>query len=479
MNRREFLRQSGVALGSLALLRSSQYAEAVVTERPDVLFIAIEDISPVMGCYGNPVVRTPNIDAFASRGVRFDSTQCQFPVCNPSRASMLSGLRPRTNGVMGNATDWNERLKPGTTMPEYFRSNGYETATVGKIFHRGNSGRVYDSTARWSRIIPENADLPRRSMKRKIPPQYLYDHLVKEEREKSYHTRAWHWGPLACDDIDTSDGRIAEQAVRVLSKPRQEGDKPLFFAVGFHKTHLPLRAPEKYFDMYPPEEMPLPDYPKDDLDDVPKRYSLQNHKAFTDKKRREAIAAFYACTTFIDTQVGKVLDALKQSGRDKNTIVVIWGDHGFHLGQHMLWQKMTLFEESCRVPLIIYAPEVTKPGGVCNRPTESIDLYPTLAELCDLDTPEDLEAISMVPLLRDPGHSWKKAAFTYHGSGVSIRTQRWRYNEWRSPEKAELYDHESDPKEIKNLAGDPKYISTVRELSALIKSGWQAALPVK
>jgi len=477
MNRREFLRQTGLALGSLAFLGTSQYA-AAIPRRSDVLFIAIEDISPVMGCYGHPIVKTPNIDAFAAQGVRFDSNQCQYPVCNPSRSSMLSGLRPRTNGVTGNAIDWNDHLKPGTTMPEYFRSNGYETAKVGKIFHRGNAGRIYDEKARWDRIIQENANLPRRNIKRKIPARYLYDHLTKEERAKNYHTRAWYWGPLACDDIDTSDGRIAEQAVRVLSKPRRESDKPLFLAVGFHKTHLPLRAPEKYFDMYPPEKMSLPDYPEDDLEDCPKKYSLQNHKAFTDEERREAIAAFYACTTFVDAQAGRVLDALKQSGRDKDTIVVIWGDHGFHLGQHLLWQKMTLFEESCRVPLIINAPGVAKSGSVCSRPTETIDLYPTLTELCGLRVPEGLEAVSMVPLLSNPDRLWKKAAFTYHSSGVSIRTERWRYNEWGSPEKAELYDHENDSRETKNLAKDPKYASTVRELSTLLKSGWKAARPM-
>lgn len=440
----------------------------------DVLFIAVEDLKAVLSCYDNPVCRTPNIDALARSAVRFDNAQCQYPVCNPTRSSLLSGLRPPSTGVWGNATDWSEKLSLGTTLPEVFRAGGYETIRVGKMFHSGNGGRAFDDKPRWSRVIEERAGIPKPKLDKDAPPRVLFGHLSPEERRKDYEYRAWIWGPQGRDDLDCNDGAIAEQGVRVLSQ--KPGDKPLFLGLGFHRPHLPLHAPARYFAMYPPASIPLPRYPENDFEDMPKKYGLKVDQAMNDDLRREAIAAYYACVSYVDACVGRVMQALKSSGRDRNTIVIFWGDHGFHLGDHRLWSKMTLFEESCRVPFIISVPGVTKPA-VCRRAVECVDLFPTLADLCGLKPPANLEGISMAPLLRDPARPWKKGAFTYHVEGKSVRTERWRYTEWRGADRAELYDHETDPREIVNLARDPKHAATVAELSRLIKEDWRAALP--
>ncbi len=477
---KHFLILATLLLTPLATLPA---ADAKPHAQPDVLFIISEDLATCLSSYGNPVCKTPNLDALAASGLRFDNAQCMFPLCNPTRSSFLSGLYPRTTKVMGNSQDWNEYLKPGTTLPEYFRDKGYQTMRCGKIFHEGNGGRDFSDVARWDEILSEEMNALPAGRKGGGKAQaisrsetFLYDTMTVEQRNKDYQTRAWVWGPDGTEDTDLPDGRIAEQAIKVL---HEKQDKPLFLALGFHKSHLPLHAPKKYFDMYPPEKIPLPQYPENCLEGLPHSYSLQNHKAFTDEKRRQAIAAYYACTSYMDACVGKVLDALKETGRDRNTIVVFLGDHGFHMGEHLLWQKMTLFEESSRVPLIIRAPGVTPAGSISKRPVSQIDLFPTLADLCGLGLPSEKEGISMAPLLRDPSRAWKKGAFTCMDNGTSVRTERYRYNEWGGPEQAELYDHETDPKELRNLAKDPKYKDVVAELSALIKGGWKAALPAQ
>jgi len=387
----------------------------------------------------------------------------------------MSGRYPASTGVLGNAKDWREALGDIVTLPEYFAAHGYETLRCGKMFHGGNAGRKFDDKARWARVISASEGLPAVEHKRR-PLRALYEHMSREERQKEYTTRAWEWGPSGQDDLEMSDGRVAEQGVRVLS---QQHDRPLFLALGFHSPHLVLAAPDKYFDMYSLDEIRLPENPENDLDDVPRGYSLANHKQFTDEKRREAIRAYYATCSYVDACVGRVIKALEDSGRIDSAVVVFWGDHGFHLGEHFLWQKYTLFEESTRVPLIMRAPGVTRPGSVCTRPVELIDLYPTLSELAGLPIPAGLESISMVPLLRDPGRPWKKGAFTTLGPtrGNSIRTDRWRYTEWGGPGEAELYDHESDPGEFANLARVPEHAQTVAQLSKLLNGGWRAALP--
>jgi len=427
-----------------------------------------------LGCYADDVARTPHIDSIAARGVVFGNCACQYPVCNPSRSSLLSGRRPPTTGVWGNATDWNEHLPLGTSLPEHFRAAGYETVRCGKMFHGGNAGRIFDDTARWSRIISQNEGLKGHPYG-KPRVRYLYEGLTDEERKQSYPKRAWYWGPTGPDELGAGDGRIAEQGVRELAR---EHERPLFLALGFHKPHLPLLAPDRYFEMYPPEEMVIPDNPPDDRDDMPDpaKASLANHEQFTDDKRREAIGAYYACVSYVDAGIGRVLQALEESGRAENTVVIFWSDHGYHLGEHYLWQKNTLFEESARVPMIISAPGISQSGAVCRRPVELVDLFPTLFELCGLELPDGVEGTSLVPVLQDAARPWKRAGFTYRSrTHTSVRTERWRYTEYGSPDTAELYDHDADPREFTNLVGRPECADVVAELSGLIRDGWQAA----
>lgn len=477
MDRRDFLKKSGLftavaALGEVALPEKSYGRKLKADDGPDVLFIAIEDIAPLMGCYGHPIVKTPNIDALAKRGVLFNRAYCQVAVCNPSRASVSTGLRPQTTGVFNNSVDWRQRIPRGMlTLPEFFRDHGYETVICGKIHHHQRYFKDATKEAQqredgmWQkklRSASKRAALPPISPKAKRP-SWL--------KEDDYITRSLKWGPTGLTDTEQRDGAIAKA---VAAELKAKHDKPLYMAVGFHAPHYDLRAPDKYFQMYPPDKITLPKNPKNDLADVPHEYSTFNttdDKWLSEPEKRHAIAAYYACISYIDTCVGIVMDALKQTGRENNTIICLWGDHGMHLGEHFLWRKYTLFENAARVPFIIIAPGAAKAGALCNRPVELIDIYPTLADLCGLKVPNGLDGISMKSLLRDPSRPWKRAAFTSQNAGNnSLRTQRWRYTEWGGPENAELYDHENDPGEFKNLAKDPEHSAIVAELSKLLNT---------
>ncbi len=456
-------------------------AERPGAKRPDVLFIAIEDIAPYLGCYGHPVVKTPNMDALAARGVVFHNAHCQAPVCNPSRASIFTGLRPRTTGVHSNETDWRPLIPEGMrTLPEHFLDHGYETVKRGKMVHHESlfkephpDGQPRED-AFWNRKLrtsggtkitrePKRPSRPRpESMK---PTDYLVTSLA--------------WGPPGQTDAETWDGTIARAAAEELLR---EQDQPRFIAVGFHAPHYAMRAPDRYFDIYTPDVVELPDVPEDEMADLPnpnayRRQQVEN-SWLTEQERREVIAAYYCTIAHVDWCVGVVLDALRQSGRERDTIVCLWGDHGLHMGRNGLWRKATSFEGSTHVPFMIAAPGVTPQGAVCTRPAELIDMYPTLADLAGIGVPEGLEGISMGPVLEDPSREWKKAAFTSRGTwNVSLRTERYRYTEWGSPDRAELYDHETDPGEHTNLAGNPDHAEVQAELAELMAGGWRGALP--
>jgi len=279
-------------------------------------------------------------------------------------------------------------------------------------------------------------------------------------------------------DLDEKDGRVAEQGIRII-RSRKPVDKPMLLCLGFHATHLGFRAPDKYFELYPPEEIKLPRNPGADENGMPPPGIFNEHNPHTPEQWRQAIAAHYACLTFIDAQVGRVLQELEKSGRADKTIVVIWSDHGFMLGEHFLWRKGPLYDESTQVALLWRVPGLTKAGTVCRRPVESIDIFPTLFDLCGIPQPEGIEAISMKPLLTDPDRSWKKGALMWGGAGKSIVTKKWRYNEYlkRPDRPPELFDQEEDPGEFTNLAADPRYANVVAELSQLLHEGWWACLP--
>lgn len=484
MKRRDFLRSTGVLVGAAAwggavLGQNSYGRERSSGKMPDIVYISIEDIAPLMGCYGHPVVKTPNIDALAKRGVVFNNAYCQVAVCNPSRASVSTGLRPETLGVFGNSVDWRRRIPAGMlTLPEFFRDNGYETVICGKIHHHQRYFNDATDEAQeredrmWTKALRAKSKAP---TKPAIRPKAKRPDWLEEDH---YIARSLKWGPTGLADGQQRDGATARAVAAELRSPR---DKPLFMAVGFHSPHYDLRAPDEYFELYPPEKIALPKNPENDLADVPHEYSAFNttdDRWLSKAEKRQAIAAYYACISYVDACVGIITDALRETGKENETIVCLWGDHGMHLGEHLLFRKYTLFENAARVPLVIAAPGVARAGAVCKRMVELIDTYPTLADLAGLSVPKGLEGTSMRPVLQAPDRSWKKAAFTSQSArNHSLRTERWRYTEWGDPAHAELYDHDADPGEFNNLAEDPGHSAIVAELSRLLKAGWKAARP--
>jgi iduronate 2-sulfatase len=384
--------------------------------------------------------------------------------------------------VFDNSTPPRTTLGPLVFLPEQFRTHGYFTARVGKIAH----GAFEDAVA-WD--VAEDPGV-------RIREQAFKENEVARSNPSVVNSSpvvSWHRSDAP--DAEHVDGKSALRIVELL---RQHRDKPFFIGVGFHKPHLPWVAPRRYFEMFPAESVPLPQDPSDVRRQIPPLALITTRPdgaQLTEHLQREAIAAYTACTAFVDAQVGIVLRAIDELGLGNNTVIVLWGDHGWHLGDHGgLWGKLTVFEEAARVPLIVAAPGGTS-GAVSPRLVELVDLYPTLVELCGVPAPGGLERTSFAPLLRAPNRSWKKAAFTqvlrnaaetrhanhagvdHRVMGRSVRTERWRYTEWGRPEVAELYDHDHDPHELRNLASDPEHRQTVAELRHMLAAGWRAAEP--
>ena len=456
-------------LGILATcLLAAALQGAEPANRLNVLFIVSDDLNNDLGCYGNPVVKSPNIDRLAASGVRFDRAWCQYPVCNASRTSFLSGRRPDTTGIVDNSTPPRTHLKDAMMLPEHFRRNGYTTIKVGKIFH---TGAAFEDPRSWDTDIREEKEA-------KNPPASQI--LSKGEGIV-----------LNAKDEDTWDGFVARKAAALMEQAAHDG-KPFFVAAGFRRPHTPYIAPKKYFDLYPPEQItPRPEPPEHVklIPPIALTYNLGSER-LTEPRRRPVMSAYYASISFMDAQVGVLLDTLDRFKLRDRTIVVLLGDHGYHLGEHGgLWHKMTVFEEASRVPLIVAVPG--KKPAASSRLVELVDLFPTLVELCGLPKPEGLEGLSFVPLLDRPERPWKKAAFTVvsHAGkvkggaeldptklGRTIRTERWRYTEWFDG-SLELYDHDADPHEFANLANDTKHAATRTELKHQLVEGWKSALP--
>lgn len=457
---------------------------------PNVLFILVDDLNVDLGCYGNPIVKTPNIDRLAARGVRFDNAACNYPLCNPSRTSFLSGLRPDTSGVVGN----DQELKGVVWMPEYFGQNNYYTARVGKIEHGADSGQaMINWTSQEKPDRGGNAPLVLRdfweAQKAGKNPVWVQPRQIVEYR--ATNTR----------DEDESDGITARRVVEIMeerqklqaAQPNQA--QPWFIGAGLYRPHLPFVAPKKYFDMYPPEKIVLPKEtePVGDRDDIPPIALIGSERAKSDDEKRRTIAAYYACISFMDAQVGVILDGLDKSGQRDNTVVVFMGDHGFQLDEHAgrggnegVWRKSMLFRESVRTPLIVAAPPGVLPGAqagaTSTRLVEFVDIFPTLNDLAGLAPLPVLDGLSFKPLLTQPNRAWKSAAFTQvtrgRGMGRSVRNERYAYNEWGSPDVAELYDHQTDPKEYNNLAKNPAAAPVLAQMRALLQGGPNGALPV-
>lgn len=466
-----------LALASALFLASA--IPGVAETKPNVLFIAVDDLNDWVGCLGgHPQAKTPNIDRLAAEGVLFSNAHCAAPLCNPSRTALLFGKRPTTTGVVGNNDDWRTfaSLKGSESLPQFFRRNGYFTAAAGKIFHANHGGwrgaltreegAPYAGRSGFGQPEAWDERFPAKTIQLPMAPV-----LIDTHRNGINHH--WDWGPIDFKADVTEDGQISRWAVRQL---RAEHSQPFFLAVGIYRPHDPQYAPSEYFDEHPLASVELPTILPNDLEDIPavaKRYtrSANSYEAMIRKHNalQSATRGYLAAVTFADAMIGRVLDALRASPHAANTVVVLFSDHGYHIGEKEKYHKSTLWEESTRVPLIVVAPGVTAPGGVSRRAVSLIDLYPTLAELSGIEPPSDLDGESLVPLLRDPDGERNTAAVTSRqGQHHAIRTERWRYIRYADGSE-ELYDHATDSTEWKNLAGDKAHDETKRELAERLR----------
>lgn len=427
----------------------------------NVLFIAVDDLNTDISSYGHPLAKTPNFDRLAKRGVQFNRAYCQFPLCNPSRASLMTGLNPDVIKVYDLAKFFRKTIPDVITLPQLFKNNGYYSARVGKIYHYGVPNDIgtngMDDSLSWvQRVNPIGRDKTEENkITNLLPNRGLGSTLAY----------------LAADgtDEEQTDGKVATEAIKLM---QQNKDKPFFLAVGFFRPHSPYVAPKKYFEMYPLEKITLTNEPADDLKDIPDAafFTKPPNWGLDEAKRKEAIRAYYAAITFMDAQVGRVLDALDNLKLGDNTIIVLWSDHGYNLGQHGQWMKQSLFENSARVPFMISVPQGVK-GKTSGRTVELVDIYPTLAQLCNLPVSKTLSGKSLVPLLKNPDAAWSRPALTQVQRqklmGRSIRTERWRYTEWDENGKAgsELYDEQNDPGEITNLYNNTAYEKVQTDLA--------------
>ncbi len=452
----------------LFVLVSLSGVSQAADKRPNVLLLMSDDLAATLACYGHLQTKTPNLDALAKRGVLFNRAYCQFPHCNPSRSSMMTGMRPHTTRVTNNEDNLYTNIPNVLTLPHHFRNNGYATARCGKIFHLGvpTGLESMDDPQAWDFGTPFKSELP-------YPPKQ--ESVVKV---KSGKKQGLSWQEIPGSDDQLVDGVLAKTAIEWLGK--RDKDKPFFLAVGFHRPHLPLVAPAKYFDLYPFESITLPEAPADDEADIPAParngavpgYALNA----TPEQRRAAIRAYLACVSYVDAQAGRLLDAIKQMGLDDNTIIIFTSDHGWHLGEHGLWHKRSLFEESARVPFIMHTPDMKTGGQRSDSLIELLDVFPTLCDLCGVPAPKQLEGQSLRPLLNNTTASIHDYAFTQARRGKdaefwgrTIRTARWRCTEWDEGKNGlEFYDHDADPYEYTNLANDPQHAATLKELRQVL-----------
>lgn len=478
---------TNVIIGTLLLFGSLCNAQSKPeANRPNILFIAVDDLRPKLGCYGDTDAITPNIDRLAERGVLFENAYCQQAVCAPSRASLMSGRRPDKTKVWNLSTHFREALPDVVTLPQYFKQHGYHTQSVGKIYHDPASAQ---DPVSWS--VPAKL-----AVTGTAGPKYVLDSNINQKGS---------WKAAATENADVPDsayvdGKVSKAAVAILQKIKA---KPFFLAVGFRRPHLPFSAPKKYWSMYDRELLQLPVNPTSP-EGTPKiaLHKSKELRGYTDipksgeiseQKIRELLHGYYASTTYVDAQIGKLLNTLEALDLMKNTIIVLWSDHGYHLGEHDLWSKTTNFELDTRVPLIISTPRHKGKPMRTNALVELVDIYPTLTDIAGLPEPEGVEGSSMNPLLTDPELKWKKAVFSqfprpwfYKNQpevmGYSVRTRDYRYTQWQDfttgeVKYEELYDHRNDPGETMNVVEKEAYSHQVKNLSQILKQGWEKARP--
>ena len=497
------LRQFLTFLLLLAILSPTVRA---ADQRRNVLFIISDDLNNFLRCYGDSMAKTPNIDRLAARGVRFDRAYCAFPLCGPSRNSILTGLYPNSTGIQANSLIFRQTIPNQLSMSQAFRQQGYFAARIGKLYHYnvpksiGTNG--HDDPGSWElELNPAGVDRLEE-----------HPHITSLVPNQFGGTLSWYASPKS--DEHHTDAIMAKDADWVLERCARDKQRPFFLAVGFFRPHTPYVAPQRpWFDMYDVNAMPVVEGVEADRADIPEAglgSQKKEQNTMTDEQRRQARQAYYASISFMDAQVGRVIESLDRHGLAENTVIVFTSDHGYHMGEHGLWQKMSLFEESARVPMLIVAPGAGNVGGVVSAPVSQVDLFPTLAELCGITPPSNLQGQSLVPMLKDnaqTGRGWaltqvtrgsgggggvqprnkkagenapKSAAPAKDGRffGYSLRTERWRYTEWGGGQKGrELYDHETDPRELTNLADHADHSKTVEQLATLMREAVKTTLP--
>jgi arylsulfatase A-like enzyme len=419
-------------------------------EKPNVLFIAVDDLRDWVGyLHHNEQTKTPNIDRLAKMGQAFRRSYCAAPVCNPSRAALMTGLRPSTTGVYNNNNDWRTVIPEDKPLTTQFRKAGYFVCGAGKIYHES-----FKRASEWDDYLDNEGG-------------------GKAEKRVSASIKddgvgGIKFAPLDCEDSDLPDWNITNYGIEQLGKPH---DKPFFLAVGLHKPHMPWNVPRKWYDLFPVESIELPPYQKDDLADIPpagvKMAEPQgDHRRIVEAGRwKEAIQGYLAAIAYTDMNIGRLLDAFDASPAKANTIVVFWCDHGWHLGEKDHWRKFALWEEATRSPMIWVVPGLTKPGTMCDRTVDFMTIYPTLMDLCGLPVPGHVEGHSMKSLLQDPASPWEQPAVTtYQFGNHAVRSEGWRYIRYVNGDQ-ELYNEATDPNEWKNMAGNPEYASKIAELA--------------
>ena len=423
----------------------------------NVLFIAIDDLNDWTGfAGGHPQTKTPNMDKLAKQGVVFENAYCAASVCNPSRAALMTGYLPSTSGIYGNGNKmrYSEVLKNALTIPQWFSKNGYFTTARGKIFHSAN-GEMADTISwdKWMKTVGNYGAVQKKS-------GFMASGIPEGEVDENFD-----WGPTTGNFEETPDYLNAEWAANQLQK---NYEKPFFLACGIFRPHLKWHVPQEFFDKFNEDEMILPEINENDYDDIPSSALQPSKNYYATKKynkQQAAIQAYLACVNYADACVGVVLDALEKSKYAENTIVVLWGDHGWHLGEKLRYKKFTLWEEACKMPLIIKVPGVTSAQTRCASPVSLMDLYPTLLELCGLPQNPENEGKSIVPLLKNTNADWDIPALTTMGFNQhTLRNKKWRYTKYNDGQE-ELYNHENDPMEWKNLANDPQYSQVKIEMA--------------
>lgn len=458
------------AIAIIVVVCRSIQADQPHNSQLNVLLIAIDDLRPELASYKVDGIHTPNIDRLAAKGLQFNGAYCQYPVCNASRSSFLTGLRPDTLGIYSNKESLRKKWPNIVTLPQLFRNSGYFTAGLGKLFHAGTDEKgnqtLFRDDMSFDHFFKAKGTEP--AIGRKGEGRTLGDGTIK-----------WaHWRAAEGGDNAQADGLLAAEAVRLLEEKR---NKPFFISVGFHKPHDPFIAPKEYFSLYPPDEVRLNIDPDDRTALL--RYSLpdsyERFRSFTDQDRREFKRAYHACTSFVDAQVGKLLHALDSQNLWDNTIVILLGDHGYHLGEHGWWNKVTVFDIGARVPLVMWVPQSAGMGSHTEAVVELLDLYPTLIELTGLEPPHNLQGSSLTPLLNAPSIRPEKPAFTQVlrgkiGMGFSVRLGDWRLTQWGKNGNGglELYNVSRDKEGFYNYANDLEYAAKVGQLFGVLKKNY-------